>query len=186
MHEVVAPDALETKVAEIARTLAANSPAAVRESKRLVQNIAGRPMSLNLINETADMIATVRSSLEGREKVCSPSSKSANHLGLRSPESSPGSASATAVWVTFASTTERIHATPPSPRLPAGLPTRVKVVEVGPRDGLQNERQCVPADIKVDLINRLGRSGLTAIESASFVSPKWVPQMADGHEVMQP
>ncbi|MBF6990789.1 hydroxymethylglutaryl-CoA lyase [Cupriavidus sp. IK-TO18] len=74
---------------------------------------------------------------------------------------------------------------PPSPRLPEGLPTRVKVVEVGPRDGLQNERQYVPASIKVDLINRLGRSGLTAIESASFVSPKWVPQMADGHEVMQ-
>lgn len=69
VHEVVAPDALEMKVAEIAKTLAANSPAAVRESKRLVQNIAGRPVSLNLINETAEMIATARSSTEGREGV---------------------------------------------------------------------------------------------------------------------
>lgn len=69
VHEVVAPDALEMKVAEIATTLAANSPAAVRESKRLVQNIAGRPVSLDLINETAEMIATVRSSTEGREGV---------------------------------------------------------------------------------------------------------------------
>ncbi|CAN7781496.1 hydroxymethylglutaryl-CoA lyase [Cupriavidus necator] len=74
---------------------------------------------------------------------------------------------------------------PPFPRIPAGFPTHVKVVEVGPRDGLQNERQHVPTSIKVDLINRLGRSGLSAIESASFVSPKWVPQMADGHAVMQ-
>lgn len=69
VHEVVAPDALEVKVADIAKTLATNSPAAVRESKRLVQDISGRPVSLELINETAEMIATVRSSTEGREGV---------------------------------------------------------------------------------------------------------------------
>jgi hydroxymethylglutaryl-CoA lyase len=65
-----------------------------------------------------------------------------------------------------------------------GLPQRVKIVEVGPRDGLQNESQLVPAAVKIGLIDRLGQAGLTAIEATAFVSPKWVPQMADAAEVM--
>lgn len=63
-------------------------------------------------------------------------------------------------------------------------PNYVKIVEVGPRDGLQNEKTMVPADIKVALVDRLTEAGLVNIEAASFVSPKWVPQMADGAEVM--
>lgn len=65
------------------------------------------------------------------------------------------------------------------------LPERVRVVEVGPRDGLQNERQIVPAAVKVELIERLSAAGLSAIEVTSFVSPKWVPQMADSAEVLR-
>ena len=65
------------------------------------------------------------------------------------------------------------------------LPQRVKLVEVGPRDGLQNEKQIVPTAIKVELIERLAATGLSAIEAASFVSPRWVPQMADGSEVLR-
>jgi hydroxymethylglutaryl-CoA lyase len=61
---------------------------------------------------------------------------------------------------------------------------RVRLVEVGPRDGLQNEKQIVPAAVKVELIHRLGASGLPAIEATSFVSPKWIPQLADAAEVM--
>jgi hydroxymethylglutaryl-CoA lyase len=64
------------------------------------------------------------------------------------------------------------------------LPTAVKIVEVGPRDGLQNEKQFVPTEVKVDLVNRLSAAGFRNIEAASFVSPKWVPQMADGAQVM--
>lgn len=64
------------------------------------------------------------------------------------------------------------------------LPKRVRIVEVGPRDGLQNEKQVVPTDIKVDFINRLSRTGLQTIEATSFVSAKWVPQMGDSAEVM--
>ena len=64
------------------------------------------------------------------------------------------------------------------------LPGRVRMVEVGPRDGLQNESGQVPTAIKVELIDRLSAAGLSAIEAASFVSPKWVPQMADGAQVM--
>jgi len=64
------------------------------------------------------------------------------------------------------------------------LPRRVCVVEVGPRDGLQNEKTSVPTEVKVGLIDRLTDAGLPAIEAASFVSPKWVPQMADAGEVM--
>lgn len=64
------------------------------------------------------------------------------------------------------------------------LPARVKLVDVGPRDGLQNEKQPVPAAIKIELVNRLQEAGLTEIEVTSFVSPKWVPQMADNAEVM--
>jgi len=64
------------------------------------------------------------------------------------------------------------------------IPQYVKIAEVGPRDGLQNEKAMVPADVKVALINKLTDAGFVNIEAASFVSPKWVPQMADGAEVM--
>lgn len=64
------------------------------------------------------------------------------------------------------------------------LPQHVRIVEVGPRDGLQNEKQVVSTDTKVELIARLGAAGLPAIEATSFVSPKWVPQMGDNAEVM--
>ncbi len=66
-----------------------------------------------------------------------------------------------------------------------GYPQKVKLVEVGPRDGLQNEKQIVTAEDKIELINRLGTTGLSVIEATSFVSPKWVPQMGDNREVMQ-
>jgi len=64
------------------------------------------------------------------------------------------------------------------------LPTSVKIVEVGPRDGLQNEAQPVSVEVKVALIDRLTQAGLPVIESGSFVSPKWVPQMASSAEVL--
>ena len=64
------------------------------------------------------------------------------------------------------------------------FPSRVKLVDVGPRDGLQNEKAPVPAAIKVALVHRLQAAGLKNIEVTSFVSPKWVPQMADAAEVM--
>ena len=64
------------------------------------------------------------------------------------------------------------------------MPARVKLVEVGPRDGLQNEKLPVPAAIKVELVHRLQEAGLKEIEVTSFVSPKWVPQMADAAAVM--
>src|SRR5687768_3461031 len=64
------------------------------------------------------------------------------------------------------------------------LPSRVKIVDVGPRDGLQNEKGQVPAEVKIGLVHRLQDAGLKEIEVTSFVSPKWVPQMADAAEVM--
>ena len=64
------------------------------------------------------------------------------------------------------------------------LPGRVKLVEVGPRDGLQNEPAPVSAEVKIELIHRLQEAGLSVIEATAFVSPKWVPQMADNAEVM--
>jgi hydroxymethylglutaryl-CoA lyase len=64
------------------------------------------------------------------------------------------------------------------------LPRRVKLIDVGPRDGLQNEKQPVPAAIKIELVQRLQAAGLKEIEVTSFVSPKWVPQMADNAQVM--
>uniref|UniRef100_A0A8D2L4Q2 Hydroxymethylglutaryl-CoA lyase, mitochondrial n=1 Tax=Varanus komodoensis TaxID=61221 RepID=A0A8D2L4Q2_VARKO len=67
----------------------------------------------------------------------------------------------------------------------SALPKHVKIVEVGPRDGLQNEKNIVPTQVKIDLINMLSETGLSVIEATSFVSPKWVPQMADHAEVMQ-
>ena len=64
------------------------------------------------------------------------------------------------------------------------LPSKVKLVDVGPRDGLQNEKQTVPAAVKIELVHRLQHAGLKEIEVTSFVSPKWVPQMADNAQVM--
>ena len=63
------------------------------------------------------------------------------------------------------------------------LPSKVRIVEVGPRDGLQNEKTPVSTKVKVELIRRLGVAGLKTIEATAFVSPKWVPQMADSAEV---
>ncbi len=65
-----------------------------------------------------------------------------------------------------------------------GYPSKVKIVDVGPRDGLQNEKQPVPAKVKIALVHMLQDAGLTEIEVTSFVSPKWVPQMADNAQVM--
>lgn len=63
-------------------------------------------------------------------------------------------------------------------------PSKVKIVDVGPRDGLQNEKSMVPAAVKIELVHRLQDAGLLDIEVTSFVSPKWVPQMADALDVM--
>src|ERR1051325_2720115 len=62
---------------------------------------------------------------------------------------------------------------------------KVKIVEVGPRDGLQNEPREVPTEVKLELIERLAAAGLTSVEATAFVSPKWVPQMADHTEVLE-
>jgi hydroxymethylglutaryl-CoA lyase len=64
------------------------------------------------------------------------------------------------------------------------LPTQVKIVEVSPRDGLQNEKEFVSTDVKIELVNRLSAAGFVNIETTSFVSPKWVPQMADAAALM--
>jgi hydroxymethylglutaryl-CoA lyase len=63
------------------------------------------------------------------------------------------------------------------------FPAKVKIVEVGPRDGLQNEADLIPTEVKIELINLLSDSGLSTIEVSSFVSPKWIPQLADAAEV---
>ncbi|NCW39441.1 MAG: hydroxymethylglutaryl-CoA lyase, partial [Betaproteobacteria bacterium] len=65
------------------------------------------------------------------------------------------------------------------------MPSRVSLLESGPRDGLQNEAQPVAAASKIELVHRLQAAGLRNIEVTSFVSPKWVPQMADNAEVME-
>ena len=66
------------------------------------------------------------------------------------------------------------------------MPTkRVRIVEVGARDGLQNEKGVVPTEVKLELIRRLASSGINYIEATSFVSPKWVPQMGDHSEIME-
>ena len=70
------------------------------------------------------------------------------------------------------------------PAIVSKLPRRVRIVDVAPRDGLQNEKASVPTEVKVGLIDRLTDAGLPAIEATSFVSPKWVPQMADNAQVM--
>jgi hydroxymethylglutaryl-CoA lyase len=64
------------------------------------------------------------------------------------------------------------------------LPSRIQLIDVGPRDGLQNEKQPVPAEVKIELVHRLQAAGLREVEVTSYVSPKWVPQMADNHDVM--
>lgn len=71
-----------------------------------------------------------------------------------------------------------------TPAIDTKLPQRVRIVDVAPRDGLQNEKASVPTEVKVGLIDRLTDAGLPAIEATSFVSPKWVPQMADNAQVM--
>src|SRR5580704_8610979 len=65
------------------------------------------------------------------------------------------------------------------------FPQQVKIVEVSPRDGLQNEKQTIPTEIKIEFINQLSDSGLSVIEATSFVSPKWIPQLADNSEVLK-
>ena len=65
------------------------------------------------------------------------------------------------------------------------VPLRVRIVEVGPRDGLQNEKGEVPTKVKLELIERLADAGLPAVEATAFVSPKWIPQMADHTEVLE-
>jgi hydroxymethylglutaryl-CoA lyase len=67
----------------------------------------------------------------------------------------------------------------------ASVPDFVRIVEVGPRDGLQNEPREVPTEVKLELIERLADAGLPAVEATAFVSPKWVPQMADHTEVLE-
>ncbi|MFG3205453.1 hydroxymethylglutaryl-CoA lyase [Streptomyces sp. NPDC048192] len=66
----------------------------------------------------------------------------------------------------------------------AGLPARVRIHEVGARDGLQNEQRTVPTEIKAEFIRRLADAGLTTIEATSFVHPKWVPQLADAEQLL--
>lgn len=66
----------------------------------------------------------------------------------------------------------------------SSLPSRALIVDVGPRDGLQNEKTLISTDVKVELVNRLSAAGFRHIEVTSFVSPKWVPQMADSTEVL--
>jgi hydroxymethylglutaryl-CoA lyase len=61
----------------------------------------------------------------------------------------------------------------------------VRIVEVGPRDGLQNEAKILPTAVKIEFINRLSKAGLKTIEATSFVSAKWIPQMGDNVEVMK-
>ena len=67
----------------------------------------------------------------------------------------------------------------------SNLPASVRIVEVGPRDGLQNEKAEVPTAVKLELIERLADAGLSAVEATAFVSPKWIPQMADHTEVLE-
>ncbi|MTD59057.1 hydroxymethylglutaryl-CoA lyase [Amycolatopsis pithecellobii] len=66
----------------------------------------------------------------------------------------------------------------------SGLPSRVTIWEVGPRDGLQNEKSIVPVDLKLEFLDRLGEAGLSVLEATSFVSPKWIPQLADAEELL--
>ncbi|WP_288773872.1 hydroxymethylglutaryl-CoA lyase [uncultured Psychrobacter sp.] len=69
--------------------------------------------------------------------------------------------------------------------MPMNYPDKVSIIEVSPRDGLQNEKQTVPTDVKFELIEGLIDAGIKKLEATSFVSPKWVPQMGDNSELMQ-
>ncbi|EHR49176.1 isopropylmalate/homocitrate/citramalate synthase [Saccharomonospora marina XMU15] len=66
-----------------------------------------------------------------------------------------------------------------------GMPPRVTIWEVGPRDGLQNEATTVPVEVKLEFLDRLAAAGLTTLEATSFVHPKWVPQLADAEELLE-
>ena len=66
----------------------------------------------------------------------------------------------------------------------AGLPEQVTIYEVGPRDGLQNESELVPTEVKVELVRRLLAAGLPVVEATSFVHPRWVPQLADAEDLL--
>ena len=72
----------------------------------------------------------------------------------------------------------------PMPVPQPGLPERVRIYEVGPRDGLQNERTPVPTEVKAQFVRRLYEAGLTTVEATSFVRPEWVPQLADAEQLM--
>nr|XP_034965666.1 3-hydroxymethyl-3-methylglutaryl-CoA lyase, cytoplasmic isoform X1 [Zootoca vivipara] len=89
------------------------------------------------------------------------------------------------LWIGEAATQPTALQHPGQELLTSGFPEFVKIVEVGPRDGLQNEKAIVPTDVKIEFINRLSKTGLPVIEVTSFVSSKWVPQMADHTEVMR-
>ncbi len=65
----------------------------------------------------------------------------------------------------------------------AGLPARVRIHEVGARDGLQNEKTAVPTGVKAEFVRRLAAAGLSTVEATSFVHPKWVPQLADAEDL---
>ena len=64
------------------------------------------------------------------------------------------------------------------------LPEQVTIIEVGPRDGLQNEKSLIPTEVKIDFIKKLKQVGFTEMELTSFVSPKWVPQMKDAEDIL--
>ena len=66
----------------------------------------------------------------------------------------------------------------------SGMPGRVTIYEVGPRDGLQNEKTVVPVEVKAEFVRRLVSAGLDTVETTSFVSPEWVPQLADSAELL--
>ncbi|WP_370946720.1 hydroxymethylglutaryl-CoA lyase [Amycolatopsis sp. cg5] len=66
-----------------------------------------------------------------------------------------------------------------------GFPDRVTIWEVGPRDGLQNEKEIVPVEVKLEFLDRLADAGLTTLEATSFVHPKWVPQLADAEQLLE-
>ena len=66
-----------------------------------------------------------------------------------------------------------------------GLPERITIYEVGPRDGLQNEKEVVPTDVKAEFVRRLLAAGLDTVETTSFVPPSWIPQLADAPALLE-
>lgn len=83
-----------------------------------------------------------------------------------------------ACWRRFATASTEVHGRPQDAHHPDN---HVRIVEVGPRDGLQNEKKAIPLATKIELIESLARTGVTVIEAGSFVSPKWVPQVRCEH-----